>query len=144
MVFALANWNAAVNGETFTGTITKLPEVDIDKHSSTPDPDTFCFSVALSPSACFMLVNWRECWSNGAVHWHTSVLDTYSLEYGMDFHTERFQRHVSNIINWGLCERGMDIYKQAQALVKGKFGDTKDLPLPTVKRKRTDATDDSE
>lgn len=91
-----------------------------------------------------MFVNWRELWSNGAVHWHTSLLEQYSFEYGMDKLTEAFQRHISNIIDWGVGERAEKIYGQAQAMAKRKVGHDVDLPFPQPKQQRTGAPDDSD
>ena len=84
-----------------------------------------------------MYVNWREIWSNGAVFWHTNVLDQYSLEYGLQSTVERFQQHVSNIVDWGVGERAAKIYEQTGALVKRKVGTDDGLPPIETKKQHT-------
>ena len=76
--------------------------------------------------------------------WHTNILDQYTLEYGMRSAVERFQRHVSNIVDWGLGERAVKIYEQAQAVSKRKTGKDDDLPEIRPKRPHTSLDDDSD
>lgn len=78
------------------------------------------------------------------MYWHTSVLDQYSLQHGLDAATERFQRHISNIVDWGVGERALKIYRQAQAMVKRKTGRDDDLPDIEPKQQRTGPSDDSD
>lgn len=144
MVSYLATWNDNVEGKPYAGPINYLPVVDFDKDTSTPDTHSICFSVALSLNCCFMFVNWREVWSNGAIYWHTSLLDQYSFELGLDESTKRLQQHISYIIDWGLCERAPLIYGQARELAERMVGAEEDMPLPPRKRQRTEATDDSD
>ena len=63
------------------------------------------------------------------MYWHTSVLHQYSLQYGLEESTERFQRHISNIVDWGLGERATKIYEQARAIAKRETGKDDDLPI---------------
>lgn len=132
-----ADWTDVVNGKARAETLTSLPEVDMEKETSSPDQTSFCFTIAIAPNCCFMYVNWREVWSNGAVFWHTNVLDQYSLEYGMKPAVEKFQRHISNIVDWGIGERAAKIYEQTRALSKRKTGKDNDLPPIEPKKQRT-------
>ena len=132
-----ADWTDEVNNKACSKPLTILPEVDIDKETSTPDHGSFCFTIAIGPNCCKMYVNWREIWSNGAVFWHTNVLDQYSLEYGLQSTVERFQQHVSNIVDWGVGERAAKIYEQTGALVKRKVGTHDGLPTIETKKQHT-------
>ena len=144
MVAYSADWNAEADGKARSNTPAILPEVDIDNETSTPDQDSFCFSVAIAPNCCPLYVNWREVWSNGAVFWHTNILHMYTFEYGMKHTVEQFQRHISNIVDWGLGERAAKIYEQAQAVCKRKTGNDDDLPPIHPKRPNTNTGSDSD
>lgn len=124
-----ADSNDEAEGKPRSGLFTTLPQVDVDKDTSNPDLESICFTVAIAPDACFMFVNWRELWSNGAVYWHTSILDHYSLQYGLDATIEKFQPHISNIVDWGLGERATKIYEQARPMTKRKTGRDDDMPV---------------
>lgn len=78
------------------------------------------------------------------MYWHTSVLDQYSLQHGLDTTTERFQRDISNIVDWGLGERATKIYGQARAMAKRKTGRDDDLPVIEPKQQRIGPSDDSD
>ena len=48
------------------------------------------------------------------------------------------QRHVSNIVDWGVGERAAKIYEQTSALVKRKAGNNDGLPeIKPKKQQRT-------
>lgn len=144
MVSYTADWNDEAEGKARSKPLTTLSQVDVDNDISLSDPDSFCFTVAISPNSCFMFVNWRELWSNGVVYWHTSVLNQYSLQYGLDAATERFQRHISNVVDWGVGERALKIYRQAQTIVKRKTGKDDALPDIEPKQQRTRPSNDSD
>ena len=136
LVAYYADWTDEVNNKARSKPPTTLPEVDIKKETSTPDHCSFCFTIAIAPNCCTMYVNWREVWSNGAVFWHTNVLAQYSLEYGLKETVERFQRHISNIVDWGVRERAANIYEQVDAVVKRKVGTNDALPPIGPKKQR--------
>ena len=131
-----ANWTDEVNDQVHSKPLTSLPIVDTEKETSSPDHASFCFTVAIAPNCCKMYVNWREIWSNGAIFWHMNVLEQYSLEYGLKETVEKFQRHVSNIVDWGVGERATKIYEQTSALVKRKAGNDDGLPKIKPKKQR--------
>ena len=81
MVAYSADWTDEVNGQVRSKPLTSLPEVDTEREISSPDHTSFCFTVAIAPNCCKVYINWREIWSNGAIFWHTNVLEQYSLEY---------------------------------------------------------------
>ena len=78
------------------------------------------------------------------MYWHTSVLDQYSLQYGLDASTERLQRHISNVVDWGLGERACKIYQQARTVVKRRVGNNDRPPVIKPKRMRIVPLDDSD
>ena len=137
LVAYYVDWTDEVNDKARSKPLTTLPEVDIETETSTPDHDSFCFTIAIAPNCCKMHVNWREVWSNGAVFWHTNVLEQYALEYGLKSTVEKFQQHISNIIDWGVGERAAKIYEQMGALVKRKVETDDVLPPIEPKKKRT-------
>ncbi|KAL9104872.1 MAG: hypothetical protein Q9163_000258 [Psora crenata] len=103
---------------------------------SKPDIDSATFSIAISPACATLLVNWREEWENGAVYWHASVIDILGISYGCDEATAKFQRYLSNIIDWGVGSRAQKVFQQATSISMRKAG--KDLEIPKrAKRQRT-------
>ena len=139
-----ADWIDEVDGKPKPETLIKLPQVDLQKHTSIPDLNSFCFTAAISPETCYLHVNWREVWSSGAVYYHQSLLDTYSMESGMEAQAEKFQSDISNIIDWGVLERAKKIYDQARTVTKRNVGNDDDLPEIHPKKRRIDTGDDSD
>lgn len=135
------DWIAEAKGQDRPKVVSPLPKVDMENESSSPDLESFCFSVAIAPNRCFLYVNWRETWTKGAIFWHTNILDQYSLEYGMKHSVEKFQRHISNVVDWGLGERAEKIYDQTRSLSRRKLGTDDDLPVLKPKKQRTDGDD---
>ena len=136
-------WNLYQLNTIYSDSQTQLPDIstkevrsaDPNTDTSTPDPKSIAFTVALTPNHTTLHVHWLEIWSNGAIYHHTTPLRHYSLQYGFDDQTRDFQRHLSNVLDWGLLKRTPKISKKARKLAQKRFREDYDLPIPEPKRR---------
>ncbi|KAM0800575.1 hypothetical protein BDR22DRAFT_889289 [Usnea florida] len=56
----------------------EIRPVDPDTDTSTPDPESIAFTVALTPIHNILYVHWLEIWSSGATYHHTTPIQNDS------------------------------------------------------------------
>ena len=105
-----------------------------------PDPNSWAFTLALSPQSSSMHVVSLETTPENVEFWHTTPIATYDLRYGFDDSTERFQRHISNVLDWGVGPRADEIFQQARRIAEQQSPDESFI-MPARKKQKMDGSD---
>ncbi|KAK0506967.1 hypothetical protein JMJ35_010667 [Cladonia borealis] len=135
VVNAVHQWNRVAAGKTHFEDMTAKQKTDErnefaaaaekarqdhDTLRCSADPNSFVFSLALSPPTATMHVHWREVREDGVENWHAHTVDTYPLRLDLEPY-ERLNMHMSNILDWGCTKRRMEIEEQAKVVGKRKW-----------------------
>lgn len=105
-----------------------------------PDANSWAFTLALTPQVSTMHVVWLETTPENVEYWHTTPIATYDLRYGFDESTERFQRHISNVLDWGVGPRAEEIFQQARRIGE-RVSPNETFIVPARKRQKMDDSD---
>ena len=65
----------------------------------TPDKDTICFTLAVTPQIAKMCIHFAETWPDGHSQWQMHGLKSYLLEE-CD-HVQELHHDIDNILDWG-------------------------------------------
>ena len=77
--------------------------------------NSICFGISIAANASTTHVGFAEEWKNGAIYWHLYPIKSYRLtpNHAFDQQTADFQKHISNILDWGLGDRRNRIFEGA-------------------------------
>ena len=82
----------------------------------TPDKDTICFTLAVTPQIAKMCIHFAETWPDGHSQWQMHRLKTYLLEE-CD-HVQELHHDIDNILDWGCTTLKRQVTAQLAELMQ--------------------------